>query len=172
MSEGAATVHHAGGIELMGVLTIEQIVSADGYVAAPDGDLSFFEAADFGDESRTDSEQMRWLQTVDASLLGANTYRAFAEFWPHADPATDAVAEPINRLPKFVVSNSLARAPWGQDEITVVRGDGADAARRLKDRFASICRVGQPHAGRRAARGRPGRRHPAPHRARAHRRRP
>ena len=64
----------------MGILTIEQIVSADGYAAAPDGGLGFFEAADFGDESAP--TQMRWLETVDAILLGANTYRGFAQFWP------------------------------------------------------------------------------------------
>ena len=122
----------------MNVLTVEQIVSADGYAADPAGGLGFTEAAEFEDESRNDSEQMKWLDTVDAILLGANTYRMFADYWPQADPAIDAVAEPINRLPKFVVSNTLERAPWGEGHIDILRGDGTESARSLKERFGSI----------------------------------
>lgn len=119
-------------------LTVEQIVSADGYAAAPDGDLSFFEAVEFGDQSRTDSEQLQWLHGVDAILLGATTYRMFAQYWPSADPAEDAVAEPINRLPKFVISNHLADAPWGDGAVEVLRGDPIESTRALKRRFGSI----------------------------------
>jgi dihydrofolate reductase len=122
----------------MSVLTVEQIVSADGYAADSAGGLDFTEAVAFEDESRTDSEQMKWLETVDAILLGANTYRIFADYWPGADPTVDAVADPINRLPKFVVSNSLERAPWGDGHIDILRGDGAESARSLKERFESI----------------------------------
>lgn len=121
----------------MGILTVEQIVSVDGYAAAPDGGTEFFEAADFGDERRTDSEQMRWLETVDAVLLGAETYRKFAAFWPTADPAIHAVAGPIAALPKYVVSNTLESAPWGDGKIEILRGDGAAAARDLTARHAS-----------------------------------
>lgn len=119
-------------------LTVEQIVSADGYAAAPDGDLSFFDTVEFGDQSRTDSEQLQWLQGVDAILLGANTYRMFSQYWPTADPAVDAVAEPIARLPKFVISNGLDAAPWGNGELEILRGDGIDSTRALKRRFGSI----------------------------------
>ena len=122
----------------MGKITIEQIVTVDGYAAEADGGLRFFEAADFGDSSRTDSEQMQWLKGVDAILLGANTYRMFSGFWPDADPTEQAVAEPINRLPKFVVSNSLDSAPWGSEAIEILRGEGTDSAKSLKKRFKSI----------------------------------
>ena len=122
----------------MGKIAIEQIITVDGYAAEADGGLRFFEAADFGDSSRTDSEQMQWLNGVDAILLGANTYRMFSGFWPSADPAQQAVAEPINRLPKFVVSNTLGSAPWGSDVIDILRGDGTDSAKGLKERFRSI----------------------------------
>ncbi|MFM2475579.1 dihydrofolate reductase family protein, partial [Burkholderia cenocepacia] len=94
----------------MGSITLEQIVSADGFAAAPDGDLASFDAVDAVDESRTDSSQMRWLETVDAILLGRTTYEMFASYWPTADPAVDAVAGPIARLPKHVVSSTLDRA--------------------------------------------------------------
>ncbi|GAB3269435.1 reductase [Microbacterium sp. MEC084] len=121
---------------MMGIITVEQIVSVDGFAAEPDGGLSFFEAAPFEDDDRTDSAQMRWLETVDAILLGRRTYEMFAAYWPEADPATEAVAVPIARLPKHVVSRTLDRAPWGDGEIDVV--PGLDEAAALRERFSSI----------------------------------
>ena len=120
----------------MGRLTVEQIVSVDGYAADANGDIAFFEAVDQGDSN--DAEQLEFLKGVDAILLGATTYRMFADYWPNADPKVERVAEPIARLPKFVVSNTLEAAPWGDGEIAILRGDGAEAARALKDRFDHI----------------------------------
>jgi dihydrofolate reductase len=117
----------------MGRLIVEQIVSADGYAAEADGGIGFFEAVD-GFQA-TDREQLAWLEGVGAILLGANTYRMFADYWPAIDPAVDPVAEPIARLPKHVVSNTLERAPWGDGEIEVLRGDAAASVADLKDRF-------------------------------------
>lgn len=128
----------------MGRLIIEQIVSADGYAADADGGIDFFEvspeaAADTGTgPGAIDREQLAWLEGVDAILLGANTYRMFADYWPTADPAVDPVAEPIARLPKHVVSNALERAPWGDGEIQVLRGDAAASVGHLKQRFDAI----------------------------------
>ena len=125
----------------MGRLIVEQIISADGYAADREGGIGFFEVSPEvgGDlESGTgpiDREQLAWLEGVDAILLGATTYRMFAEYWPSADPVVEPVAEPIARLPKHVVSNSLERAPWGDGEVEVLRGDAAASVARLKDRF-------------------------------------
>lgn len=120
----------------MGRLIVEQIVSADGYAADADGGIAFFEAVP-GLES-TDHDQLAFLEGVDAILLGANTYRMFAAYWPDVDPSVEAVAEPIARLPKHVVSNTLDRAPWGDGEIEVLRGDAAASVARLKGRFAAV----------------------------------
>ncbi|MFB9960386.1 dihydrofolate reductase family protein [Agromyces bracchium] len=120
----------------MGRLVVEQIVSADGYAADAEGGIGFFEAIP-GLEA-TDHDQLEFLEGVDAILLGANTYRMFADYWPDADPAVEAVADPIARLPKHVVSNSLERAPWGDGEIEVLHGDGAASVARLKGRFDAI----------------------------------
>ena len=120
----------------MGRLTVEQIISVDGYDADANGDIAFFEAVDEVDSN--DEEQLTFLEGVDAILLGANTYRMFAAYWPFADPATERVAEPIARLPKYVVSNTLETAPWGDMQIDILRGDGADAARSLKERHQHV----------------------------------
>lgn len=59
----------------MGRVIVEQIVSADGYTARPDGDISWFVDADF---SETEDDQLRMLAQVEAILLGATTHRMFA----------------------------------------------------------------------------------------------
>lgn len=120
----------------MGRLIVEQIVSVDGYAADADGGLGFIESARGGDPN--DADQLAFLDGVDAILFGANTYRMFADYWPAADPAVEVVAEPIDRLPKFVVSNTLADAPWGDGAIEVLRGDGVASAAALKERFGAI----------------------------------
>lgn len=128
----------------MGRLIVEQIVSADGYAAEPDGGIGFFDVSpEVAGDPETgagpiDREQLEWLETVDAILLGANTYRMFADYWPDADAAADPVAEPISRLPKHVASNTLERAPWGDGEIEVLRGDAATSVAQLKERFDAI----------------------------------
>ncbi|WP_243228636.1 dihydrofolate reductase family protein [Microbacterium sp. CIAB417] len=120
----------------MGILTVEQIVSVDGYAAEPDGGIDFMDAADVGNAN--DDDQLAFLRDVDAILLGANTYRMFAEYWPTADPEVEVVAEPINRLPKFVFSNTLTEAPWGDGSIEILSGDARDAVTDLKKRCDRI----------------------------------
>ncbi len=55
------------------------------------------------------------LASVDALLLGKNTYELFAGYWP--GQAGGAFADPINRLPKYVVSTSLQTADWNNSHI-------------------------------------------------------
>lgn len=122
----------------MGEITIEQIVSVDGYAADRGGGIGFFDDVDFGDQASADTEQMRWLGGVEAILLGRRTYEMFADYWPHADPRVDAVAGPISRLPKYVVSRTLERAPWGEGEIEILREGPERAARALTAQYGSV----------------------------------
>lgn len=121
---------------MTGRLTVEQIVSVDGYAAEPDGGIRFMEAVETGNPN--DADQLAFLEHVDAILLGANTYRMFAGYWPQADPAVEVVAEPINRLPKFVTSNTMTDAPWGDGSVEILRGDATDTVAALKERFGGI----------------------------------
>ncbi|ANJ28421.1 dihydrofolate reductase family protein [Agromyces aureus] len=126
----------------MGRLIVEQVVTVDGYAADPDGGIDFFEAlvrpgAD-GEVDFNDAEQLAYVRQADAILFGATTYRMFADYWPGVDPEVEHVAELIDRLPKFVVSNTLAAAPWGDGEIEILRGDGVDAATALVQRFETV----------------------------------
>lgn len=121
----------------MGTITVEQIVSADGFAADTDGRVDFTEVVPFGDDANTDSPQLRWLGTVEAILLGRRTYELFASYWPTADPAVDATAGPMAALPKHVVSRTLEDAPWGDGRAEVLREGGAAAAATMRERYAS-----------------------------------
>lgn len=119
----------------MGRIIVEQNVSADGFAAGPDGDISWFDdrAVDFTEH---EPGQLRMLEAVDAIVLGATTYGIFASYWPTADPLVEGVAEPINRLPKHVISNTLERAPWGDHpDLAIERGDGVESLRRLRANY-------------------------------------
>ncbi|MET0583017.1 MAG: dihydrofolate reductase family protein [Pseudoxanthomonas sp.] len=119
----------------MGRLIVEQIVSVDGYAADADGGIGFFSSARQLNDS--DPEQMKMLERVGAIVLGAVTYRMFADYWPTAEAQAEPVAMPINTLPKFVVSSSLASAPWGErDAGEILRGDGVESVRALRKRIA------------------------------------
>lgn len=126
----------------MGRLIVEQIVTVDGYAAEPDGGIEFFEAliepGENGEVDLNDAEQLEYVAQADAILFGSTTYRMFADYWPTVDPAVEQIAEPINRLPKFVVSNTLSDAPWGDGAIEILRGDGAEQTAALKERFGTV----------------------------------
>lgn len=126
----------------MGRLIVEQVVTADGYAADRDGGIDFFEAlvrpGENGEVDLNDAEQLEYVSQADAILFGATTYRMFADYWPGVDPEVERVAELINRLPKFVVSNTLTDAPWDGGQVEILRGDGAAAAAGLKERFDAV----------------------------------
>jgi class 3 adenylate cyclase len=65
------------------------------------------------------------LFAADALLLGRRTWQIWAAFWP---TATGALADRLNAIPKYVVSNTLTRAGWTNS--TIVSGD---VKRRIED---------------------------------------
>ncbi len=54
------------------------------------------------------------LSSVDSLLLGKTTFEAFAAYWPGQ---TGAFADPINRMPKYIVSQSLQKTEWNNCHI-------------------------------------------------------
>lgn len=119
----------------MSNVIVEQIVSVDGYAEDALGGIGFFDNASWINEA--DTEQLRMLSGVAAIVLGARTYRMFADYWPSADPSAEPVATPIRELPKFAVSSTLETAPWGaHDSVEILRGDGVVAVRSLRQRFS------------------------------------
>jgi dihydrofolate reductase len=116
----------------MGRLIVQQFVSIDGFAGDEGGEFTLFDGAGQSDE--LDNETLARLETVDAIVLGATTYRMFASYWPTPDSDQELLAARINELPKIVVSTTLEEAPWGEYEpAMVVADDAAEAVLRLKN---------------------------------------
>ena len=116
----------------MGQLVVQEFVSADGFAADANNEFTFYELLD-GGTSEFDRSQLKWLETVDAMVLGANTYRMFVEYWPTPASKDEIITPALNGLRRVVFSSGLTSAPWGDmPEAAVESGDAIEAIRRLK----------------------------------------
>jgi dihydrofolate reductase len=108
---------------------VQELMSVDGYVAGPSGELDFLDTV--ADYSEVDQDNLLVLSTVDTILLGSATYRLFVDYWPEAEG--EPVAHAVNSTPKIVFSSKLNRAPWGRwDPARVVNGSAVDFVDQLR----------------------------------------
>jgi dihydrofolate reductase len=96
-------------------------VSADGYHAAPDRDLSW---QTFGPEFADYSVEQ--LDEVDTLILGRTTYEELAAYWTSDLGAAfdPRIADRMNRLAKLVVSRTLDAVSWLDSPITLTSVEG------------------------------------------------
>ena len=73
-------------------------------------------------------------------LFGRRTYEIFAAHWPSAPDDQQVLAEPMNRLPKYVASTTLTE-PLKWQNSTLLPRDTANAVRRLKRDDGSDLRI-------------------------------
>ena len=82
-----------------------------------------------------DEVSMKWVvdsvTQAGGFLLGRGTYDAFAAHWPNASAEEQALAGPLNALPKYVASTKLM-APLGWRNSTLLGGDVPAAVAALK----------------------------------------
>jgi dihydrofolate reductase len=82
-----------------------------------------------------DDVSMSWVignvRGAGGYLLGRGTYQIFAAHWPTAPQEQQMLAEPFNRLPKYVASTTLTE-PLRWPNSTLLRGDVGMAVRALK----------------------------------------
>lgn len=94
-------------------IILSMLVSLDGFVARPDGDLDW---ADANEEHHEYANAL--IESVDLALFGRVTYQIFADYWPTApdSPETPAweveYAHRVNRTPKIVYSTTLENVAW------------------------------------------------------------
>jgi dihydrofolate reductase len=62
-----------------------------------------------------------WFARTEAILLGRNTYEMMRGYWSQVTDPANGVAAKLNHGRKYVVSNTMTHAGWGNS--TVVRGD-------------------------------------------------
>jgi dihydrofolate reductase len=112
---------------------LQEFVTLDGLAAGPNGSVDFVPASTQGDQSFGE-RQLRFMDSVDAILLGRVTYEMFAGYWPNVTSGDDKpFADKINAIPKFVFSGTLDHAPWGDwNAATIIRNSAATEVAELK----------------------------------------
>ena len=114
-------------------LILEEWMSLDGYIADKNDNLDFFTHLTPEQNTYSDNDQLKFLETVDTILLGRKTYELFVAFWPDATTDKEVIADKLNEIPKLVVSNTITRAPWGRwPDAGIIKGDIIDAIKKLK----------------------------------------
>jgi dihydrofolate reductase len=120
-------------------LIVNEFVSVDGVAQAPGGQEEDPSGgfAHGGWHSRNAQDErarawvMKYVAEMGALVLGRRTYEIFAGYWPNAPEEVAAVAEPFNRLPKYVASTTLTE-PLAWNNSRLLRPDAATALRALK----------------------------------------
>jgi dihydrofolate reductase len=112
---------------------LQEFVSVDGLAAGPNDSVDFVPASTQGDQS-FGQHQLRFMDSIDAILLGRVTYAMFAGHWPNVTSGDDKpFADKLNAIPKIVFSRSLGRAPWGSwDDARIVKTSAAKEVAKLK----------------------------------------
>ena len=98
------------------------MVTLDGFFAAPDGNLDWFVFEDELDRYIKETQPQG-----DTLLFGRVTYQMMASYWPTAE---GDIATFMNGAPKYVFSRTLAKADWNNSIL--VKGDAAEAVAKLK----------------------------------------
>lgn len=125
---------------------VSTIVSLDGYVAGPGGNVTALPMDAFFDEHNLERQR-----SADTLLLGRTTYLGLKGYWPaiaedptlspavQLDPSTAEqhreTAQRNNTLRKVVVSDTLTPAdtdPWSETTTIVRRADADQTVRQLK----------------------------------------
>ena len=112
---------------------VSNVMSLDGFVSGPNGELDWFVYAGFVKRTEFGEYARTVISNVDAILLGRLTYEEFSSYWPTAKNDDPVITERINNLPKFVFSRSLKQVAWGDwGTASLVKEDAAVAVRKMK----------------------------------------
>jgi len=115
----------------MGKIIVSENLSLDGVGQDPTGEEGVIPG---GWSSLAEKDREEWAKALldeamhaDALLLGRRSDEWFARRWLSR---TDAWADRLNRMPKYVVSSTIGRPQWGSG--TVLGGDVVNEVTKLK----------------------------------------
>ncbi len=122
----------------MGSIVANMFITLDGVYQAPGGrEEDPSDGFEFGGWQAPVSDDEAGaaigaeIDRIDALLLGRKTYDIFAAYWPQQ---SDNIGGVLNRVPKFVVSRTLADPNWAG---TTVLPDAASAG-RLREEYDEV----------------------------------
>lgn len=121
----------------MAKLVLTMTMSLDGFFSGPGGELDWMTQAPDPEFGR---DNVSFFDRFDRGFIGYPTASGMLPFWLHvaSDPQAPAdqraLAEAVNRLRPFLISNREEPVPWPNAELLVVRDEEelADAVRKQK----------------------------------------
>ena len=117
----------------MGRIVVSENVSLDGVVEDPSGDEGFERGGWVGliaDRREVARATLDEALRTEAWLLGRRSYEFFAARWPSR---TGDLADRMNNLPKYVVSETLEDPGWNNS--TVLKGDVVNEVSELRQQL-------------------------------------
>jgi dihydrofolate reductase len=123
----------------MAKLVLSMTMSLDGFFSGPGGELDWMAQAPDAEFSR---DSVSFFDRFDRGFIGYPTASGMLPYWlnvagnPQAPADERALAEAVNRLHPFLVSDRDEPVPWQNAELLVVHHDEqlADAVRREKEK--------------------------------------
>jgi dihydrofolate reductase len=119
-------------------LVVHTFLTLDGVMQAPGGAeedrsggfdrggwLVPFADADMGEIVES------WFARSEAVLIGRSTYESMRAYWSQVTDPANGAATKLNHGPKYVASNTLTSADWG--DTTVLSGDVLGQVARLRE---------------------------------------
>jgi dihydrofolate reductase len=122
---------------VMAKLVLTMTMSLDGFFCGPGGELDWMAQVPDPEFSR---DNVAFFDRFDRGFIGYPTASGMLPYWlnvasdPQAPADQRALAEAVNGLRPFLVSDREEPVPWPNAELLVVHGDEqlADAVRREK----------------------------------------
>jgi dihydrofolate reductase len=126
----------------MAILSSFMSVSINGYYTDENSSMDWAHRRDAKPDPEFQEFTAGNAQGGGRLLFGRTTYDMMASFWPTpaAAKAMPEVAEGMNRMPKYVVSNSLKKPDW--QNTTIIKGDVAAEVAKLKKEGPNITILG------------------------------
>jgi dihydrofolate reductase len=110
---------------------VQEFVTIDGFAAGQQDELDFMpQEFSTGTKNSIENNQLAFIKTIDTMILGRNTYRMFEAYWPNS---TERIAPGLNALARYVVSETLEQAAWGNLEpASIIKKDVDKEISKLK----------------------------------------
>src|SRR5262249_31348169 len=114
-------------------LIVSNLMSLDGFVSGPNGELDWFVKKGFPMNTEFGDYVLDLIRNVGIILLGRRTYEAFLSYWPEATDNEPFLTERMNNIPKVVFSKTLTTVSWGKwGNIRLVSGNASEEVFKLK----------------------------------------
>ncbi len=114
-------------------LIVSNLMSLDGFVSGPNGELDWFVKKGFPMNTEFGEYCRELIKSVGTILLGRRTYEEFVSYWPEATDNEPVITERMNHVPKVVFSTTLSKVTWGKwGNIGLIREKASEAVTRMK----------------------------------------